>query len=400
MHTQAKTSTAGERSFQDLVAQLKEIEEISFSGNLIIQIPSIQNWMLSFSSGYLSQIHGGIDPENRWQRNLEIAYLDLPLDTSVKQSSQKESKNTNTVAQHSATLEVLFDIIQYVQHNNNQLSYQLIPIKNYQLRANSSLPLLRTRSTLAQALFNWQEWNKAGLSDYLPAKFVHIYSSESVFSSTKDLRLQKVLLSIDGDRSLRDLAICHHQHILEFTKPLLPLIQENIIFFSELASCDSTGFNSSSEEDLHEQLISVNIEPELLGKSTNNNLLAEHKPLIACIDDNLLVCENLEKTLADLGCRSFSVQDPYQIIPSLIKNKPDLIFLDLIMPVINGYEICERIRKISVLKNVPIIILSSRDGSFERERAQLSGANGFLGKPIKSTSVLEILNKYVQMATK
>jgi two-component system, chemotaxis family, response regulator PixG len=238
------------------------------------------------------------------------------------------------------------------------------------------------------------------LSNYFPAKFVHIYSSESVFSSTKDLRFQKVLLSINGDRSLRDLAICHHQHILEFTKPLLPLIQENIIFFSDSASYDSTGFNSSSEEDFHEQLISVKIEPELLGKATNNKLLAEHKPLIACIDDNLLVCENLEKTLADLGCRSFSVQDPYQIIPSLIKNKPDLIFLDLIMPVINGYEICERIRKISLLRNVPIIILSSRDGSFERERAQLSGANGFLGKPIKSASVLEILNKYVQMATK
>jgi two-component system, chemotaxis family, response regulator PixG len=399
MYTQEKTSIAGDRSFQDLVAQLKEIEEISFSGNLIIQIPSIQNWMLSFSSGYVSQIHGGIDPENRWQRNLEIAYLDLPLDSSVNQSSQKESKNTNTVAQHSATLEVLFDIIQYVQHNNNQLSYQLIPVKNYQLRANSSLPLLKTRSILAQALFNWQEWNKAGLSNYFPAKFVHIYSSESVFSSTKDLRLQKVLLSIDGDRSLRDLAIRHHQHILEFTKPLIPLIQENIIFFSELASCDSTGFNSSSEEELHEQLISVKIEPEIRGKTTNK-LLAETKPLIACIDDNLLVCENLEKTLADLGCRSFSVQDPYQIITALIKNKPDLIFLDLIMPVINGYEICERIRKISVLKNVPIIILSSRDGSFERERAQLSGANGFLGKPIKSASVLEILNKYTQMATK
>jgi two-component system, chemotaxis family, response regulator PixG len=399
MYTQEKTSLACERSFQDLVAQLKEIGEISFSGNLIIQIPSIQNWMLSFSSGYLSQIHGGIDPENRWQRNLEIAYLDLPLDSSVDWSSQKESKDTNSVAQHSATLEVLFDIIQYVQHNNNQLSYQLIPVKNYQLRANSSLPLLKTRSILAQALFNWREWNKAGLSNYFPAKFVHIYSSESVFSSTKDPKLQKVLLSIDGDRSLRDLAIRHHQHILEFTKPLIPLIQENIIFFSELASCDSTGFNSSSEEELHEQLISVKIEPEIRGKTTNK-LLAETKPLIACIDDNLLVCENLEKTLADLGCRSFSVQDPYQIIPSLIQNKPDLIFLDLIMPVINGYEVCERIRKISVLKNVPIIILSSRDGSFERERAQLSGANGFLGKPIKSASVLEILNKYIQMATK
>jgi two-component system, chemotaxis family, response regulator PixG len=66
----------------------------------------------------------------------------------------------------------------------------------------------------------------------------------------------------------------------------------------------------------------------------------------------------------------------------------------LIMPAINGYEICERIRKVSSLQHIPIIILSSRDGSFERERAKLSGANGFLGKPIRSTSVLEILTTY------
>jgi two-component system, chemotaxis family, response regulator PixG len=66
------------------------------------------------------------------------------------------------------------------------------------------------------------------------------------------------------------------------------------------------------------------------------------------------------------------------------------------MPALNGYEICERIRKISSLKHVPIVILSSRDGSFERERAKLSGANGFLGKPIRSASVLEVLNKYIE----
>jgi two-component system, chemotaxis family, response regulator PixG len=84
----------------------------------------------------------------------------------------------------------------------------------------------------------------------------------------------------------------------------------------------------------------------------------------------------------------------------LIQNKPDLIFLDLIMPAINGYEICERIRKTSLLENVPVIILSSRDGSFEHKRAKLSGANGFLGKPIRSSSVVEILDKYIEASSK
>jgi two-component system, chemotaxis family, response regulator PixG len=389
-----------EQNFQHLVTQLKEIEKTSFSGNLIIQVPSTQSWMLSFSSGYLSQVHGGIDPEHRWQRNLEIAYLNLPLDSSINEDDLNTPKDTNTIAQQSAVLEVLFDIIQYVQSNNNQLSYQLIPVGSYALRANTSLPLLKTRTILAQALFNWQEWNNAGLGDCFPGKFVNTSLTEPILLSVEDRDLQSLLLSIDGSQSLRDLAVCHHKHILEFAQPLLPLIQKNIIFFSDLAIYNSTEIeNLSKQERLDESQAILAIESNTVGIATDR-LAVNSQPLIACIDDELSVYESLEQILTQHGYRSFGVQDPRQIITALIQNKPDLIFLDLIMPAINGYEICERIRKISSLKNVPIVILSSRDGSFERDRAELSGANGFLGKPIRSTSVLEVLNKYVQLSNR
>ena len=122
MTTQANYSK-NDRDFQSLVNQLKEIEKESFSGNLIVQVPSTQSWMLSFCSGHLSQVHGGIDPENRWERNLEIAYLNLPLDSSINQNSRREVKDNNTIAQQSMVLEVLFDIIQghffpYLSHND------------------------------------------------------------------------------------------------------------------------------------------------------------------------------------------------------------------------------------------------------------------------------------------
>ncbi len=383
-------------NLQDLVTQLKEIEKTSFSGNLIIQVSTIQSWMLSFSSGYLSQVHGGIDPENRWERNLEIAYLNLPLDSSINQDNRREVKDNNTVAQQSAILEVFFDIIQYVKLNNNQLSCQLIPISNYRLRVNASLPLLKTRMLLAQALFNWQEWNNAELTNYFPGKFVGVRLSESILSSSNYQNLQTILLSIDGDRSLRDLAICHQKHVLDFTRPLLPLIQENIIFFSDLADC-----SSNKSENLHKKkevnkLRSISKTELKIANEIIDSPLMNSRPLVACIDDELSVYKDLEKILTQNRCRSFGVQEPYEIITTLIQNKPDLIFLDLIMPAINGYEICEKIRKISLLKNVPIVILSSRDGLFEHERAKLSGANGFLGKPIRSTSVIEILNKYIE----
>lgn len=391
-------SNGCKQDFQSLLSQLKEIAATSFSGNLIIQVASNQSWMISFSSGYLSQVHGGIDPENRWERNLEIAYLNLPLDSSIDRDSQRDIKDNNTIAQQSAVLEVLFDIIQYTQYNNNLVSYQLIPVSNYGLRVNTSLPLFKTRLILAQALFNWQEWNQLGLADRFPGKFVHIRLSESILSNPTHQDLQTILLSIDGTQSLRDLAICHHKHILEFTRPLISLIQNDIIFFSDLADYGSTEVeNSYKKEEFNKSQTVLKSESKITSDPIDNPAI-KSRPLVACIDDELSVYQNLERILAQNRCRSFGVQEPYKIITALIQNKPDLIFLDLIMPAINGYEICEKIRKISSLKNVPIIILSSRDGSFERERAKLSGANGFLGKPIRSASVIEILNKYIEIA--
>ena len=81
-------------------------------------------------------------------------------------------------------------------------------------------------------------------------------------------------------------------------------------------------------------------------------------PIIACIDDSISVYKSLEKILTAHGYRSFGVQDPLKIIPSLIRNKPDLIFLDLVMPITNGYEVCEQIRKTPSLKHIPVIILT------------------------------------------
>jgi two-component system, chemotaxis family, response regulator PixG len=115
---------------------------------------------------------------------------------------------------------------------------------------------------------------------------------------------------------------------------------------------------------------------------------------IACINDSNFTYQCLERIFSQCGHQSFVIADPLKIVPSLIQNRPDLIFLDLVMSATNGYEICRQIRKISSLKNVPVVILTSRDGDRDRLQAEISGANGFLGKPIRSESVLKILDKY------
>ncbi|WP_310424392.1 response regulator [Chamaesiphon sp. VAR_48_metabat_135_sub] len=332
--------------------------------------------MFSFNLGQLAWISGGIDPIDRWQRNLEIVNLDLSLDRQ-----DRALLKSNIIGQQSVAVEVLFDIIQLCQVTKNRLSYQLISIDLSNLKLNPNLPLLEIEPILIKAIQAWQEWENAGLADYCPSRFPIIQNSVQLSGITKSDLLSDLLPSIDGKRSLRSLAIHHRQNLLDFTKVLLPLLKSGSIDLSLSAQVQV----DRTEATNRDRKIPDNI------SSQTTNCTGK---LIACIDDSILVYKNLEKFLVDRGYRSYGVQDPLKIITTLIRNKPDLIFLDLLMPISNGYEICEQIRKTPSLKNIPVIILTAKDGLFDRMRAKLLGANEFLTKPASHTEVLRILNKY------
>jgi chemotaxis family two-component system response regulator PixG len=79
----------------------------------------------------------------------------------------------------------------------------------------------------------------------------------------------------------------------------------------------------------------------------------------------------------------------------LLSRKPDLIFLDLVMPNTNGYEICSQLRKVSAFRITPIIILTGNDGIIDRVRAKIVGASDFLSKPVDAETVLAVTSKHL-----
>ncbi|MEL7333291.1 MAG: response regulator, partial [Cyanobacteria bacterium J06560_2] len=118
-------------------------------------------------------------------------------------------------------------------------------------------------------------------------------------------------------------------------------------------------------------------------------------PNVVYIDDSPADSRTMAQVVEGLGCRYTNIADPIQALPILLELNPDLIFLDLVMPVANGYEVCSQIRRISALKKTPVIIVTSNDGVADRVRARLVGASGFLGKPIRSEKVAKVLKKHV-----
>jgi two-component system, chemotaxis family, response regulator PixG len=370
-------------SFKELIAQFKAIKHKAFSGNSIVRVDNAPSWMFTFSAGRVVSVSGGIDAVSRWQRNLGVICLDLPLDRLVRTNVQGEIfLNSNVLAQQSVITEVIFDIIQFSQSNGDRINFQLIPINISSNVANSNLPLLDIEPILSNAIKDWREWLSNGLAAYFPSQFLRV----SELAPTIENDLMYVIGAIDGNRSLRSLAIHHQQHLLDFTKSLLPLLKtESIVLAPQPKSIVNQIKNHQTNNRVNKQVAAIGTEePQKLKRLT-----------IACIDDSVLIYRHLEDILTTNGYRSFGVQDPLKIMLSLIKNKPDFIFLDLLMPITNGYEVCEQIRKTPSLKNIPVVILTGKDGLIDRMRAKMVGADGFLSKPIQTKPVLKAIDKHL-----
>ncbi len=124
----------------------------------------------------------------------------------------------------------------------------------------------------------------------------------------------------------------------------------------------------------------------------------EERPVIACIDDSQTVQNSVKLTLESQGYEVISLLKPAQAMTKLIRTHPMLILMDISMPDINGYELCQLLRKSPSLKNVPILMLSSRDGLFDRLKAKMVGANDYMTKPFTPSELINLVNKHVSQA--
>jgi two-component system, chemotaxis family, response regulator PixG len=182
---------------------------------------------------------------------------------------------------------------------------------------------------------------------------------------------------LGGQSTLRDLGVQMKRQVVEVATALLPYIQTGVV---ELV-------------DLPDLSVPNNSAPQ----ATSLSQAATSKPVIACIDDSPLICEILEQIVVEANCECVKIQDPLRAIATLLQHQPDLIFLDLIMPNLNGYEICTRLRKISAFRNTPIVLLSGN--LIDRMRAKVVGASECLDKPVNPETVLKLIDKYLSPTT-
>ncbi len=409
-----------------------DLKQRQFNGQLLLADSKGQKWTFDLFLGRIIYATGGTHPVRRWKRNLAVAAVDLPeipsqillQPSSVAGSAaenfsigweyrllclwvdQKEITREQVAKMVGLTLvEILFDLSQAVG-------------VTYELRESHSLSAglvsIDAEQAIALAQKQWQAWQAAKLTDFSPNMALAIAQPEQLQQRLSTEHYQRLIKLGNGQQTLRDLAVQLKRNVVSVTRSLLPYIQLGLLELVSIrdlpppVSLPVSGTLSNKAEGRGQEEEGMPVSQSARdrreqGSNTPTSSTTEtdvDQPLIACVDDSRLICYVMETIIKKASYRFVGVSDSLQAVSILSACKPDLIFLDLVMPNASGYEVCRQLRQLSCFLQTPIVILTGNDGIIDRVRAKIVGSSDFLSKPVNAESVLGVIRKHIKRADK
>lgn len=117
---------------------------------------------------------------------------------------------------------------------------------------------------------------------------------------------------------------------------------------------------------------------------------------VLLIDDSNTIRRSGEIFLSQAGAKVVLAEDGFDGLSKVVDHKPDVIFVDVMMPRLDGYQTCALIKNHRDFKDVPVVMLTSKDTLFDRARGKLVGCNQYLTKPFSKRSLIEAVIAYTQ----
>jgi len=116
---------------------------------------------------------------------------------------------------------------------------------------------------------------------------------------------------------------------------------------------------------------------------------------VVVIDDSKTIRRTAETLLKKAGCQVITATDGFESLSKVMEHQPNIIFVDIMMPRLDGYQTCALIKNNQAFKKIPIVMLSSKDGLFERARSRIVGAEHYMTKPFTREELLNTIKAYV-----
>ncbi len=380
-------------SVKELAAQLQKSIQDQVNGRITIKASDGTLWNLYFRVGRLFWASGGKHHYRRWRRLLkqfcnltpeaiqvrEEELSEVPehwlLNILIKRQQTGRKEASSVVAQ--TILDVLFDILLAAEQIQ-----QILPLGDVAVEKEEPIAILSTAELLNKSQALLGEWFNMGLIAYSPDLAPHVPNPEALRQQVPPKLAQALNSLATGKASIRELAVITRQNSIALGKLLAPNIQKNLIKLSEIPDI-SSAYARGKGQRRDERRPAGKVE------------VRKDKPTILCVDDSAQIAYILEQILQPAGYRFVSIQNSVEALSAILKHKPDLIFLDLMMPLVFGNEICTQVRRAQAFRETPIIILSSNARMLDRIQAKGAGATEFMPKPLEPAKVISTVRRHL-----
>ncbi len=382
-----------------LVEQLRGYGRKQFTGKLELHSVKDYKWSIYYCHGRLVWASGGIHNHRRWRRlmgqyRVQIDFNKISLRTPeeirlwdyqvlvILMKRMILTREQISPIIECFVQEVLFDIIQCAA--NERITYYC----DFEDEITPVISLIHAENAIERAHQDWLTWRKAGIADFSPNLAPWIKRPEQLKEEASDLTYKTLITILDGRRSLRELSAWMKKDLLTLVQSLMAYYHRGMVGLVEVSDVQAP-FSSGSLNEANET-----------AKLRDNDLIQKKlpilaRPLIACVDDSNQVCATIEQIVTEFGYGFLGIRDSIKVLPLLIEHKPELIILDVVMPIVGGYELCTQIRRIPEFKNTPILILTGNNTLIDRIKAKLVGATAFVSKTSGNDKIGEQIHKYL-----
>lgn len=118
---------------------------------------------------------------------------------------------------------------------------------------------------------------------------------------------------------------------------------------------------------------------------------------VMVIDDSNTIRRSAEIFLNQAGCQVILAQDGFDALSKITDHEPDVVFVDIMMPRLDGYQTCSLIKRNARYRTTPVIMLSSKDGLFDRARGRMVGSDEYLTKPFTKDTLLSAVREHAHV---
>lgn len=367
---------------QALLQHIQRAKQQHLTGSLNFDTVHVPRMRLFFVVGRLIWASGGSHRFRRWRRLLkqycpqaalrgvalspteETLYWEYEVLGKLVEGGHISLEAARSLIQANL-IEVLFDIAQA-----SKLIERFSRTESSFLSLHETIALIPTEDLIAPLEDQWRRWCGAHLGQYSPNLAPAIAQPDLLRAQVQPETYDRLSQLLRGELSLRELSLILSQDLQSLSQSMIAYEQQGVL---ELRVTPDLARKAPARPSPSR--------PSIAGPAR-----VSLSPRILCVDDSLTICEQMGAVLEGAGYRYTSVQDPVKALQIVIEEKPDLIFIDLIMPVVSGYELCSQIRRMEIFQETPLIMFSGN--LLDNLRAKMAGADEFLSKPIAPETLL------------